>query len=1183
MTFVQTVICGAAVLCSAGLIGGDVESTLLRSAAPHDGLLFSMIPSEVSGLDAVNAYDDPEMWNSRYQEFKGGAVGTGVTIGDVDGDGWLDLYVVNKTAPNRLYRQVAPLRFEDITDQAGVSGGFEWGSGASFADVDNDGDLDLYTCHIGGPNKLYLNDGRGRFEEVGKRARVDVVAGSVMGAFEDYDRDGDLDLFLLTNLGDASRSPRGDVDYLFRNDGTGRFEDVTAQSGIRSVEEKGHSATWWDANGDGWSDLYIANDFEEPDHLYQYNGDGTFTDVLEEAVPHTAWFSMGADFSDVNQDGALDFLVADMANTTHFKQKVAMGDMGGLVDDMDRLVTPQYMVNAFYLNSGTPHFMEGARLLEVAKTDWTWSVRFEDLDGDGWQDLHVTNGMVRSFNDSDLNNQIKRIRSRAQVIAMLKNSPPLTERNLAFRNTGDLGFEDWSGSWGLEHEGVSFGSALADLDNDGDVDIVYTNYEAEISLYRNNGDENSITVSLEGRESNRFGIGARLVLEYANGRQTRQVSLARGVLSSSVAPVHFGLGEEKEASRLTVFWPSGKRQVVESLQAGRHYKIVEKGTKTKRGKRKDSPSNALFTDASGSLGLDFRNSELPFNDLVRQSLLPNRMNTLGGGVAFGDVDSDGDSDLYFAGAKGQTGQLYWNEGRLGFRKDRAVQPWQGPGKADVEEMAPVWADVNGDGRLDLFVTSGGVEEDAGSPNYADSLYLNQGGGRFMEAEAEGGKRSHTSASVAAFADFDRDGDMDVFIGGRVVPGQYPESPESVLLENVEGNLVPATTKIQGIENLGMVTSALWSDANGDGWLDLVVVGEWEPVRFFLNQEGRLSEKPSQDCGLEGVSGWWNSLAAADIDNDGDMDYIAGNVGLNTKYHASIEAPIQLYYGDFEGRGTMNIVEAEFEGDALFPVRGKSCSTRAMPSLGSKFDTFRSFASALLTDIYDISQADRYEANELRHGLFVNDGKAAFEFRPLPRLAQIAPVWGLVASDLNGDGNVDIALGQNFHGPQVETGRYDGGLGLLLLGDGSGEFRETAPLESGILIPGEARGLAMGDLNDDGRPDLLFTRINDTALPLVNQSGSEANFVCLSFDANPRLVANARVEMRYRNGSVSVAEVHSGGGYLSQSEPKLFFGYKKDNPPQEIKVHWSDWTIDKYAWNAKSKMVAKPRDGLARAD
>jgi hypothetical protein len=1165
--------CGLAMALFATLKGEELESISLRQADAHDGPLFTKISSDFSGLDVINAYDDPEMWNSRYQEFKGGSVGTGITVGDVDGDGWLDLYVVNKSGPNRLYRQVEPLRFEDITDQAGVSGGSEWSSGASFADVDNDGDLDLFACQLNGPNLLYMNDGDGRFEEAGKKAGIDVVAGSVMGAFEDYDRDGDLDLFLLTNLGDARKSPNGDVDYLYQNDGSGRFKDVTAQSGIRSLKEKGHSATWWDADGDGLSDLYIANDFEAPDHLYHNNGDGTFEEIVDEALPHTAWFSMGSDFTDINNDGLLDFLVADMASTTHFKQKVAMGDMGGLIDEMDQLATPQYMVNAFYLNSGAERFFEGARLLGVANTDWTWSVRFEDLDGDGWQDLHVTNGMVRSFNDSDLNNQIKRIRSRDQVIAMLKKSPPLKEYNLAFRNTGGLMLEEVSQDWGLEHEAVSFGSVLADLDNDGDVDIVYSNYEDEVSLYRNNSVSNSIVVSLKGVESNRFGVGARLVLESSMGTQVRQVSLARGVLSSSVAPTHFGLGQEKEATRLSVYWPSGKRQVFENIQSGKHYKISEKGKKANKRKKNAAVVAPIFAEASDSLGLDFVNAEQRFDDMARQPLLPNRMNTLGAGIAMGDVDSDGTPDLYLAGAKGQVGELYFNDGRGHYRKSVVSQPWHE--KESVEEMAPLWIDANGDGALDLLVTSGSVEDDLDSPNYADALYLNDGAGRFVEVESDSLKNVSSSSSVAVSADFDRDGDMDVFVGGRVIPGQYPSSPKSVLMENVDGALVSASAKIEGIENLGMVTSALWTDANGDGWIDLLVCGEWEPLRIFMNNEGTLIEKPSLECGLSGVRGWWNSLAAADVDNDGDIDYIAGNVGLNTKYHASMEAPIQLFYGDFEGRGTLNIVEAEYEGDSLFPMRGKSCSTRAMPSIGAKFDTFRSFASALLTDIYDVSEADQFEVNELRHGVFINDGNASFEFRALPRLAQVAPVWGMAASDFNGDGNVDLVFGQNFHGPQVETGRFDGGLGLLLVGNGTGEFEALSPLESGIFIPGEARGLAMGDLNFDGRPDLVFTRVNDSVLPLLNQKSKDSNFVSVSFDANYSLVTGAKVDVHYKDGSVSAAEVYCGGGYLSQSEQKLFFGYKRDNPPSALTIRWSDGAIDELPWGSRSKIVAKP--------
>lgn len=1158
----------------------DIESKPLEPAPKFLGPLFSKIPSEISGLVVRNEYDDPEMWGGKYHEFQGGSIGTGIAAGDVDGDGWIDLYVVNKVGSNRLYRQTAPLRFEDITEKAGVPGGSTWGSGASFADVDNDGDLDLYVCQLDAPNLLYINDGRGIFTEGAKAAGIDIASGSVIGAFEDYDHDGDLDLFLLTNVANVERSAKGEPDYLFQNNGHGVFSDVTESAGIESVAEKGHSATWWDANGDGWADLYIANDFEAPDHLYQNNKDGTFSEITEEVLPHIAWFSMGSDFGDINNDGLFDFLVADMASTTHFKQKVAMGDMGGLIDYMDTLPTPQYMVNALFVNNGSEHFLEAARLLGVANTDWTWSPRFEDLDNDGWQDLHVTNGMVRSFNDSDMVNQMKRVQSREQIIAMARKSPPLQELNLVYRNTGEWRFENRVQDWGLEHEGVSFGSVLADLDNDGDIDIVYSNYDDVVSLYQNNSRSHSITVSLKGSESNRYGIGAQLFVESSAGTQARQVSPTRGALSSSIGTIHFGLGRDESVRRLTIRWPSGKVQQFENLAAGYNHTITEAGSKEDSVLAVQDPKS-LFADASADRGLEFRNREQPFNDMIRQPLLPNRMNTLGGGLAWGDADGDGDSDLYFCGAKGQSGALYLNDGSGRFQMDKRDQPWLA--NPEVEEMAALWIDANQDEALDLYVSSGGVEEDAGSLNLLDSLYLNTGNGQFEQASKGALPEITTSSSVVASMDFDRDGDLDLFVGGRVVPGEYPVAPDSMLLENVDGEfLLVGEDRANGISSLGMVTSAIWSDANGDNWPDLLVAGEWEPIRLFINHQGRLVEDTSPENGFANYRGWWNALEAADVDNDGDMDYIACNLGLNTKYHASPEKPVRIYYGDFEGNGNFNIVEAEFEGDKLFPIRGKSCSTRAMPSLGNKFPTFNAFASALLTDIYDVQKAEVYEATELSHGVFVNQGKGSFVFKALPRLAQISIAFGVAARDFNGDGFIDIILGQNFHGPQVETSRFDGGLGLLLVGDGKGNFAPLDPGESGICIPGETRGIAVGDLNLDGWPDLVLTRTNDQVLTLLNEGVERNNSISLKLGGSQALITGAKVKVEYADGSRPQMELYQGSGYLSQSEPLLFVGYQDENPPKSVEVTWSNGESTRLPIRNASNLVIRPGDSLAKS-
>ncbi|MEQ9825336.1 MAG: FG-GAP-like repeat-containing protein [Puniceicoccaceae bacterium] len=1125
-----------------------------------DATLFTAISPEVSGLALINSYADPNMWGERYQEFQGGAIGTGLAVADVDGDGWLDLYVVNKFGPNALYRQTGPLVFEEITDTAGVAGHLDaWCTGVSFADVNNDGRPDLYVCYVNAPNRLYMNLGGGRFEERSEDAGLGIVSGSVVGAFADYDRDGHLDLFLVANLADAARSPKGEPNRLFRNDGTGHFMDVTEQSGILLEAANTHTATWWDANGDGWPDLYVSNDFELPDRFYLNNGDGTFTEVSESAIPHTPWYSMGADFCDFNNDGHFDFFAADMANTTHYKSKVAMGDMGGLVDYMDTLVTPQYMVNAFYINTDSPHFMEGARLLGVSSTDWTWSPRFEDLDNDGWQDLFVTNGMVRSFNDSDILNRIKRASSAREIIAMVRNSPQLKEDNLAFRNTGEWKFKKVTGDWGLKDFGTSFGSVLCDLDNDGDVDIVYANYDGTVSLYRNNSTSNRITIDLEGVSSNRCGVGAQVFAQTSTGLQSREVAVVRGALSSSGTRVHFGLGNDERVEKLTIRWPSGSVQHFTDLPANQAYHIREQHTPERC--EASSPSlqlQARFTEVSEESGLSFENREALFNDMIRQSLLPNRMNTLGGGMAWGDANGDGLHDLYFAGAKGQVGQLYLNQGNGTFRLDSQTQPWNL--KVETEEMSAVWVDANSDGAMDLYVTSGGVECEAEDVILVDSLYLNDGTGRFREVSADTLPAVASSTSVVIAADYDQDGQMELFVGGRVVPGVYPEIPRSMLLKQVDGRWVDVTAKMApGLEKIGMVTGALWSDTDGDGWLDLVLVGEWQPLRVFRNVEGVL-EQVSQE-GLVDIDshGWWNGLVAADVNNDGHMDYIATNFGQNTKYHPGQDKPVDLYFGDFEGRGTKEIVEAKYEGDCLYPVRGRSCSSRAMPSLKREFPTYKAWGRALLEEIYDLDVAERRYVKTIDHGVFVNRGDGSFRFKPLPWVSQIAPGFGLVAQDFDGDGFVDLVVGHNFRGPQVETGRFDGGHSCFLRGNGDGTFEQLDWKQSGILIPEEVRSISVADLNGTGWPDLVIGRVNERVLVYQNSTVGGNSFA-VKLDAPQHLKVGARLTVRFSDSSMRVSELFAGEGYLTQSQPLLFVGYRLESPPTHLELRWADRTI-----------------------
>ena len=1173
----QRLLLVAAALAAGALPGAAAPVPPLQSFpfAPKSGhaekMTFTAIPAAESGLVVQNPYDDPAMWGERYQEFSTGAIGTGIAVGDLNGDGVLYVFVANKTRPNQLFKQVAPFKFVDVTAEAGVAGpaaanGVGWKTGVTMADVNNDGFLDIYVCRYNAPNLLYLNDGHGHFREAAHAAGVDLVSGSVVGAFEDYDHDGHLDLFVLTNILDAKRSPDGEPPHLYHNRGDGTFEDVSVKAGIARDPIHGHSATWFDYNGDGWPDLYVASDFAPADHFYRNNGDGTFTDVLATAVPHTPWFSMGADSADINNDGLPDLFVAEMAGTTHFKSKVAMGDMGGLVNYMDTLVTPQYMKNAVFLNTGADRFREVAKMTGLGSTDWSWSPRFEDLDNDGWVDLHVTNGMVRPFIDSDLLNQIKKLQSPAEIIALMKRQPPQRETHLAFRNDHNLRFTKVQKEWGLDHTGVSFGSAFADFDRDGDLDLIYVNYDDTVSLYRNDCPVgNSIEVELQGTVSNSHGIGARIFADTGEGRQVRELTVARGVLSSSECIAHFGLGAGTGVAALEIDWPSGQVQRFENLAANARYVVTEPAgpAKATAAVKSRPVDHGLFTDQAAALGLDFVNLERVYNDMARpgQSLLPNRMNTLGGGIAWGDANGDGHPDLFFAGAAGHGSALYLNDGHGHFSRSRQQQPWDDT--IEREAMSAVFLDVNRDGAMDLLVVSGGVEADKGSDLLRSHLYLNDGHGRFTEAPAAQFSLPPISSSVVCAGDFERTGVLGVFIGGRVVPGEYPSTPESVLLANRDGKLVDVTDQAcPALRTVGMVTAALWTDADGDGWPDLLVAGEWMPLRLFHNNHDGTFTETTAAAGFAAQTGWWNSLTAVDLNHDGAIDYVAGNVGLNTKYKANPEHPAGIYYADFDNTGKREVVESEWEGDKLFPVRGRSCSSRAMPVLKGKFPTFHDWGSALLPEIYTdekLGRALHLTATQLASGVFLNDGHGHFTFHELPRLAQTSPIFGLAAADFDGDGNVDLVAVQNFSGPQVETGRFDGGISLLLLGDGQGGFTAATAQQSGICIPGEGRGVAMGDWTGDGRPGLIVTRTNENVLALAARAPSAGRAFAVKLTGapgNPDAIG-AKITLHLRDGTMQACELYAGSGYLSQSEPLAFFNYATGNAPVTIEVAWPD--------------------------
>jgi hypothetical protein len=874
----------------------------------------------------------------------------------------------------------------------------------------------------------------------------------------------------------------------------------------------------------------------------------------------------------------MDFFVADMSATNHFKQKTTMGVMGGKILARSQATRPpQYMRNAFFINTGTGRFLEGAFQSKIASSDWTWAVQFMDLDSDGWLDLLVTNGTVRAFNDSDraLTPEQLRVKHEWEYI---KGYPPRKEWNRVYRNTGGQKFKDMSQAWGLAEDTVSYAAARADLDGDGDSDLVVMEGEAPVAVYRNElKGGRQVLVELRGTRSNRFGVGARIEVTAGGRTLLREMSGSRGYLGSNELVEHFGLGEATKIDTLRVTWPSGTVQEWTALPAGQRYTLTETAAATPAvapGAEATKPS--LFAASSQPFG---KHRETWFDDFARQPLLPNQLSQLGGALAWGDVDGDGDDDLYVGGGAGQEGELRLNEGKGVFEPawvDAFVKD------KDCEDMGAVFFDADGDGDLDLYVASGSYEFDIGSPSLRDRLYLNDGRGGFAHAPKGAlPDLRHSSGPVAA-ADMDRDGRVDVFVGGRVIPGQYPLSPRSVLLKNGGGTFSDIAESVPGLAEAGMVTGALWSDANNDGWLDLLLAIEWGPVKLFLNDKGRLREATAE-AGLADRTGWWNSVAAGDVDHDGDLDYVATNAGLNTKYHASPDHPVRLFYGDFEKNGNLQLVEAEYENGVLFPIRGKSCSSQAMPHLKTKFTTFQAFAKASLDEIYTPTNLDashQFSVNTLESGLLLNDGSGVFTFRPLPWMAQLAPCFGAVVTDVDADGQSDVLLAQNFFGPQVETGRFDGGLSLLLRGDGQGGLSEVWPKESGLVVTGDAKALTVADLNADGLPDVLVAQNNDSPAAFLRQRAATAGRTLKVRVAGSKAgsAAGARVTVRLSGGRAVTSEIAAGSGYLSQSTPDVYVGLGPDGIAEEIVVRWADGTESrtKGSWDgSKPVLLARP--------
>jgi len=1071
------------------------------------------MPSARTGIVTENAYADPTMWGERNREFKFGAIGTGLAIGDYDNDGRPDLFVVSKTEPARLFRNLGDWRFEDVTEAAGLAGASglldrglawlrrstddsaaataddptRWKQGAAFADVNNDGWLDLYVCRFGAPNWLYINQGNGTFTEEAAARGLAVTDASGMAAFCDYDRDGWLDLYLQTNLLNAVTAPTGQPDRLFRNNGDGTFTDVTARAGIGGANQ-GHAAVWWDYDADGWPDLYIANDFAPADHLYRNLGDGTFADVLDRTVPHTPHSSMGADLGDLNNDGRLDLLVADMAATTAEKDHRGMAKIRALLDDAPEEpgVAPQIMRNTLFLPTGTGHMLEVAQLAGLAATDWTWSVRLEDLDSDGRVDVHVTNGMVRELHNADMVRRLSASESAATSNRVERGAPRLDEPNLVYRNLGDLTFEETGAAWGLNSPGVSFGAAFGDLDGDGDLDLVQANYEAGVSVWRNDVTKgHRVIIALRGTTSNRFGLGAVVRVTTAAGEQVRALVSARGYLSTSEPTVHFGLGAAERIEHLTVEWPSGRTQIFNDLPVNQRFVVTEPSEPAALTPPRAAYQPGLYTEQGATLGLAITSAERPGLPPDAQPLLPRRFDRTGPDLAVGDLDSDGRPDVMLGGTTMEPPRWLRALPTGGFAPVAPLAA--GPGFNGPLALL----DADGDGDLDLLLTRAGAERSRPVGTWLPELRLNDGHGDFATVPAGALPAVAISAGAVAVLDFNRDGRPDLFIGGRVQPGAYPTSPPSVLLRNDGGRFTDVTAELApALARAGMVSAATVADLDGDGWPDLVLAREWGKVGYFRNNAGRGFSDQTASAGLAATgNGWWSAVATGDFNGDGVADIAAGNVGLNTPYAAAPGKPALLYYGDFSGRSRSadrTLIEAYYdERDRLVPRRPRLVLAAEMPALERRYRRDDLFAAATLPEMVGeeaLAAAERWEATEFRSGVFLSQPEGGYRFTPWPRIVQVAPIVGFASGDFDGDGRADLFAIQNDFSPIGSVGRFDSGLGQLLRGDptvASG-LVPVPPAQSGLVVPGAARAVARLP-QGEAPPVLVVTRNQDSVL------------------------------------------------------------------------------------------------------